>query len=124
MCAYCATASKVGISRATLKPGCGPAWPADGIPVRRSVAGLVQRDNICTAQPEAGSKWRAPRILLTLHGNVHDPRPCTRRVHYEVKPVAVAIPTRPQILNQLFRQLPSERRASYRTLYHPKYGTR
>ena len=68
---------------------------------QRPFAGLIQSDNIGTAQSEVGSKGCALFVTLPFDRDTHNPAPRTGRINNQVKPAAIPVPPGPQILDQL-----------------------
>ena len=77
---------------------------------QRPLTRLWQRHDVCTTQPEIGPEWCTFSVLLPFRNRPHNPAPGSGRINHKIQTVPVAMPSRPEILHQLLRQLSRKRR--------------
>jgi len=60
---------------------------------------LRQGHNIGAAKAKVGAQRAALLIALAFDRNANNPAPCPRRINDQMKPVSIAMPTGPKVLN-------------------------
>jgi len=67
---------------------------------------LVQGHYVSPTQTKVGTQWRTFFVLLAFDHDAHNPAPRARWINHQIKTIAVAVPPRTKVLDQLLSQLP------------------